>query len=156
MRYIKPFNENKDNFEEELKDFCETNLAYLLDEGGKVEVHTFESTTLLHINITDSTSHTSIPKIEKLWSNIKDHMIPFLTRLKNNYQFEQRSFSGVRYEVQLKAAILDDPFHFVNVPFKIEDLINDNNPLSIKVRHFQQSHLEDLLISDFQFFIENK
>ena len=65
MKYLKPFNEN--NNEDDLRDFCETNLAYLLDEGGKVEVHTFESNTLLQINITNST-----------WSNIKDHMIPFL------------------------------------------------------------------------------
>jgi hypothetical protein len=145
MRYIKPFNENVDNFE--LKDFCETNLAYLLDEGGKVEVHTFESDTLLQINITNST-----------WSNIKDHMIPFLIRLKNNYQIEERPSSGFKYGVQLKAAIWDypAPLHFANFPFKMEDLIKDNNPYSIKVRHFNQVHLEDLAISDFQFFIKNK
>jgi hypothetical protein len=159
MKHLKPFNESKENFVEELKDFCETNLAYLLDEGGKVEVHTFESDTLLQINITNST-----------WSNIKDHMIPFLTRLKNNYQIEERPSSGFKYGVQLKAAIWDypgkkfyndsrtgpPPLHFANFPFKMEDLIEDNNPYSIKVRHFDQVHLEDLAISDFQFFIKNK
>jgi len=148
MKYLKPFNESTDdNFVEEVRDFCETNLAYLLDEGGKVEVYTFESDTLLHINITDST-----------WSNIKDHMIPFLTRLKNNYQIEERPSSGFKYGVQLKAAIWDypAPLHFANFPFKMEDLIKDNNPYSIKVRHFNQVHLEDLAISDFQFFIKNK
>ena len=147
MRYIKPFNESKENLIEELKDFCETNLAYLLDEGGKVEVHTFESDTLLLINITNST-----------WSNIKDHMIPFLIRLKNNYQIEERPSGGFKYGVQLTAAIWDypAPLHFANFPFKMEDLIKDNNPYSIKVRHFDQAHLEDLVISDFQFFIKNK
>ena len=145
MKHLKKFNENVDTFE--LKDFCEANLAYLLDEGGKVEVHTFGSDTLLQINITNST-----------WSNIKDHMIPFLIRLKNNYQIEERPSSGFKYGVQLKAAIWDypAPLHFVNFPFKMEDLIKDNNPYSIKVRHFDQAHLEDLAISDFQFFINNK
>jgi hypothetical protein len=32
MRYLKPLNENTDNFKEELQEFCELNLAYLLDE----------------------------------------------------------------------------------------------------------------------------
>jgi hypothetical protein len=147
MKYLKPFNESKEIFVEELKDFCETNLAYLLDEGGKVQVYTFENETLLHIDINNST-----------WSNIKDHMIPFLIRLKNNYHIEERPSSGFKYGIQLKAAIWDypEPLHFVNFPFKMEDLIKDNNPYSIKVRHFDQAHLENLVISDFQFFIKNK
>ena len=35
MKYLKPFNEDilSDKFPEELQDFCETNLAYLIDEG---------------------------------------------------------------------------------------------------------------------------
>ncbi len=39
MKHLKPFNEAVgDTFKEELKDFCETNLAYLLDDGGEIEV----------------------------------------------------------------------------------------------------------------------
>ena len=33
MKYLKPFYENTENFKEELLDFCESNLAYLLDEA---------------------------------------------------------------------------------------------------------------------------
>ena len=36
MKHIKPFNESKENLKEELQDFCETSLAYLLDNGYNV------------------------------------------------------------------------------------------------------------------------
>ena len=37
MKYLRKFFESiDDDFENQLKDFCETNLAYLLDEGYKL------------------------------------------------------------------------------------------------------------------------
>jgi hypothetical protein len=33
MKHLKRFNENKENFKEDLQDFCEKNLAYLLDDS---------------------------------------------------------------------------------------------------------------------------
>ena len=156
MKHIKPFNENKENLKEELKDFCETNLAYLLDEGGKVEVHT--ETTFLNGRVKISITNSS-------WSNIKDHMIPFLTRLKNNYHIEGFGDSLQKNGILIKG--FDSPPNprfpslQVNIyPFSIEDLIKDNNPSSINLTAtFSPKKiikLEDLTISDFQFFIKHK
>ena len=39
MKHIKRFNEALDeNFREELQDYCELNLAYLLDEGTEIKI----------------------------------------------------------------------------------------------------------------------
>jgi len=145
MKHIKRFNEN--NNEDDLKDFCETNLAYLLDECGEVRVNTEGKTTLVKISINNSN-----------WVNIKDHMIPFLIRLKNNYHIEERSFGIDKDGVLLNAAILglENPSQFKKVPFTVEDLIKDNNPYSVKSSriHPDQVQLEDLVISYFQFFVK--
>lgn len=78
MKYLKLFNENTDNFKEELQDFCELNLAYLLDEGTEIQIM-FEGYEGLHqIRI--------LLDEAKPWDDIKDHMIPFLTRLQNKYE----------------------------------------------------------------------
>ena len=153
MRYLKPFNESTDdNFAEDLKEFCELNLAYLLDDG-EVIVDTEGKTTLVKISITNSVFFLGAP-----WSNIKDHMIPFLIRLLKNYHIEERSFGIDKDGVLLNAAILDleNPLQFKKVPFTVEDLIKDNNPYSVKTRTVfpTQVHLEDLVISYFQFFVK--
>ena len=78
-KHLKPFNESKENLLEELQDFCETNLAYLIDEGTEVDITNtgpFNGIGLYEIRITSN---------YKEWSSIKDHMIPFLTRLQNKY-----------------------------------------------------------------------
>lgn len=73
MRYIKRFNEN--NNEEDLQDFCETHLAYLLDD---------EDFTLLVDDINDDDDTGSI-RLENYkgfkWNDIKDYFIPFLKQL---------------------------------------------------------------------------
>ena len=89
MKHLKPFNESvDDNFTEELKDFCENNLAYLLDEaelqivespGGWHELH------LIRILLNEP----------KRWDEIKDHMIPFLTRLVRKYEISNQPFRNL-------------------------------------------------------------
>jgi hypothetical protein len=92
MKHLKRFNEDMDNhqqvFKEELRDFCETNLAYLLDDaelrivespGGWSELH------LIRILLNEP----------KRWVEIKDHMIPFLTRLDNKYEISNQPFRNL-------------------------------------------------------------
>ena len=78
MKYLKLFNETVENFKEELQEFCELNLAYLLDDGTEIQIM-FEGYEDLHqIRI--------LLDEAKPWDDIKDHMIPFLTRLQNKYE----------------------------------------------------------------------
>lgn len=78
MKHIKLFNETKDN-EDDLKDFCEINLAYLLDnEDFKLNVdyfhdHTQGGTYRGQIRLENNN--------EFKWDDIKDYFIPFLIQL---------------------------------------------------------------------------
>lgn len=136
MKYLKSFNENTENFKEELLDFCESNLAYLLDEaelqvipnaGGWSELH------LVRILLDEP----------KNWNEIKDYMIPFLTRLIAKYEisnlpFRNQAFPGKTIkskveDIRLYIALGDDRPNtneiYPNVSFlkvQIKDLINDN------------------------------
>jgi hypothetical protein len=89
MKYLKPFNENTDNFKEELKDFCETGLAYLLDDGGEVKIY---HDRIVIISVFDRYDESVYSP--KTWSQLKDHLIPFLIRLTNKYEINTSYYSG--------------------------------------------------------------
>jgi hypothetical protein len=77
MRYIKRFNE--DNNEEDLKDFCETHLAYLLDD------YNFELNVESFHDHTQGGIYRGQIRLENdegfKWDDIKDYFIPFLKQL---------------------------------------------------------------------------
>lgn len=146
MKHLKSFNENVENLPIDLKDFCETNLAYLLDEGTKIEIIDFPDNALIEIKLPPTT-----------WEKVKDHMIPFLTRLQNNYQIIETVLGGVRYDAKVKGAIWDfpNPLEFTIIPFYVKDIIKDEDVRSLNVRHFSgQVKLDDLVIKELQFFVE--
>lgn len=76
MRYIRRYNEsNSEGLNvEQIKDFCETHLAYLMDEGLRVLVSS-QGKVMVQIRLVHN----------KTWLDIKDHIIPFLIHLKNEY-----------------------------------------------------------------------
>ena len=128
MKYLKPFNEaitwNPEEFKQELKEFCENNLAYLLDETADLYVTNVndwdeysswqEDLHKIQLNITlpFGTLGGSIPhRSPKNWNEIKDHMIPFLIRLNKEYEV----INPVHSDTTLT----------YNKKNKIEDLIND-------------------------------
>ena len=90
MKYLKPFNENVENFKEELQEFCETNLAYLLDEGTEIQIVEspggWHELHLIRILLDQP----------KRWNEIKDHIIPFLTRLDNKYEINNQPFKDTQ------------------------------------------------------------
>jgi hypothetical protein len=109
MKHLKRFNENSDTFAEELKDFCETNLAYLLDDGGKVQIY---HDTIVIISLEEP----------KEWSHIKDQVIPFLTRLSGKYEMNNNYYNtkekkNANIRITAASAIKE---------YEIEDLIEDN------------------------------
>ena len=114
MKHLKGFNESLTADEvEELKEFCEINLAYLLDEDFIVDIDSrFGTTGNVSFNLKRESGFT--------WDEIKDHFIPFLQRLSNKYVIIDRimiSFqgTGIRYNVAC-----------ANTETRVESLINND------------------------------
>ena len=83
MKYLKRFNEsNISEGIEEVKYFCENTLAYLIDEGLEVNVQEYTSGFQ---NIEQPLLISILLDEPKHWSEISDHMIPFLTLLQRKY-----------------------------------------------------------------------
>lgn len=88
MKHLKRYNESID--ENELKDFCEINLVYLLDDGFEIMIsgNNFSGGSFKSIKITnprslDDRQDGTVNYFK--WDDVKDHFIPFLTRLLNEY-----------------------------------------------------------------------
>jgi hypothetical protein len=77
MKHLKRFNES---LKEELLDFCETNLAYLIDEGFRIYVSKFDGDDFHQIMIGTSDTGNS------LWLDMKNHILPFLHFLFKDYE----------------------------------------------------------------------
>ena len=146
MRHLKRFNEDMDNheqlFKEELQDFCESNLAYLLDEELEVRVlfGTVGYRLLIELN-----------QKPRLWDEIKDHMIPFLTRLSN--QYELRSFpinnrKNVKIEVTRELEAIRQ--NWKTLYYEVNKLINDDTKSSLL---FDNNEFESY-ITEFEFLID--
>jgi hypothetical protein len=94
MKHLKRFNESFEQqmAREELQDFCETHLAYLLDEGYEVFVKEDLDSLLFSFTIPIG-GFDSVPEdCDKFkWNDIKDHFIPFLTHLNNNYEIDEKA-----------------------------------------------------------------
>lgn len=130
MKYIKSFNENTENLKEELLDLCEGSLAYLIDDGIKVDIEYNNGPEhgILANNEYGYWVTINLSENPKEWSEIKDHMIPFLTRINNKYQM--MNFMGIKRNttadiyVFLTLNQVDNIFASTQ-ELKIEQLIND-------------------------------
>ena len=85
MRYLKKFFESFD--ENVLQDFCETHLAYLLDDGYELYIGDERGKKTISITIPSDVSNEDgeYDTGEFEWNNVKDHYITFLTHLNNKY-----------------------------------------------------------------------
>ena len=77
MKHIKPFNEANvtGQFLTDLREFCEMNLVYLMDDGLQVSVSK-ASNVLIYV---------SLSTYKMRWLGLRDYVIPFFTRLSSNY-----------------------------------------------------------------------
>lgn len=101
MRYLRRFNENLFG-EEELQDFCETYLAYLLDDGFEVSVEKLYDHNRKESECTSILIRKSVDNKERLfyWSHVKDYIIPFITLLSKKYKLDRKRciwFNGIKY-----------------------------------------------------------
>jgi hypothetical protein len=120
-------------FSEDLLDFCETNLAYLMDDDTKIQI----------VESPGGWSELHLIRIlldePKRWVEIKDHIIPFLTRLDNKYEINNQPFkdtqsnrnSGLSQveDIRLNISFDDDVYRNNNGSYmtgKVKNLIADN------------------------------
>ncbi len=156
MKHIKRFNESLENYLDQLKDFCESNLVYLLDEGFQLkydtqvmhfpEIKTIKQDGDAGVNVKimcPNYRKNNLPNTH--WSEIKDYIIPFLQRLCNEYQlytyYEEKEFDQEKNEIvkEDKYVALQEENKFKY--YTLEDLIEDKLPqdkwfysLSVKVK----------------------
>ncbi len=81
MKHLRKFNES---LKEELLDFCETNLAYLLDDGFRIYVSKFEGDDFhqIMIGVISNNGYSN----NRLWLDMKNHVLPFLHFLFKDYE----------------------------------------------------------------------
>lgn len=80
MKHLKRFNESINEYD--LKDYCETHLAYLMDEGLEVKIDYYEGDLSVDLYLYQSNGHG------RPWSEIKDQIMPFLYRFNNVYEID--------------------------------------------------------------------
>lgn len=83
MKYLRKYNES---FSDDLKEFCEIHLSYLMDLGFKVDITPKPWITTGEGNYY-SLHKLSISKNGEFfsWNDIRDEFIPFYEMLKSNY-----------------------------------------------------------------------
>jgi hypothetical protein len=89
MKYLKSYNESIDNKLLELKEFSESNLAYLVDDGFEVVISSklsdfSKEENFLFINIKKYNNTNFINGLFK-WDDISDNFIPFYHILSSKY-----------------------------------------------------------------------
>ncbi len=117
MKHIKPFNESVDNLVEELKDFCETSLAYLIDDGFNISLQLRDKVKYpekQHIIMTLGMPSNSSRFTLFSWNKVKDHFIPFLQMLVKRYelildpvQSSTNGYIGFNTEIAMRYLSLD-------------------------------------------------
>jgi hypothetical protein len=85
MKHLRKFNESRiDN----LKDLCEANFAYLLDDGYELNYHA----TLPNYRAITLQKEVGFFR----WSEVKDYYLSFIKRIQNDYELDtiQRYYIG--------------------------------------------------------------
>jgi hypothetical protein len=151
MRHLKPFNEAVgDTFSQDLKDFCEMNLAYLMDEELDISIMLVRGGLGLSFKLT-----LVLDDNPRLWNDIKDHMIPFLTRLSNQYELKVSNHGDVKIEVtrDLEAARNRFPHRKTELYYQVNKLINDDTKSGLLFDNDTDDVL-DSYITEFEFLID--
>jgi hypothetical protein len=128
MKHLKRFNESVT--QEDLQDFCESSLAYLLDEGFTIKIMGGDDqfTRLPRGQFNIFLQKDNAREFFK-WDDVKDYYIPFLQLLSNRYDigsfFEEHN--GAEPNIRVRYRHRED-YSFVNVnkEFSLNRVINDD------------------------------
>jgi hypothetical protein len=124
MRYLKRFNESQSDFKEQLRDFCETHLAYLLDNGFMVEINEFEDLDGFEL-IIKKEEEDLLRNPLFTWEEVKNYIGPFVFYLDKEYELYKapekigKSEAG---DVGIVQSELDSLFE----PFNVEEIANED------------------------------
>ena len=118
MKHLRRFNESLTQDElQELKEFTESCLAYLLDEGFELDYISFdESTKCYWIDLYGSRDEEDLSR-NFSWKEVKDYYIPFVSLLRNRYTIKDQ----VYFKVQTGRRF--DEHTYIN--YTIDEIIND-------------------------------
>ena len=148
MKHLRRYNESSEDLtREEVQDFCEINLAYLMDEGLKVFVDEFGYGVILSLKDVD--------QMNRKWIDIKDQIIPFLIRLKNEYDL--KTFDWVKssptadiiFTISMKYGKDDNDGGYSDF-FTTDAVINDN------IRRDWAKFTSIYKVNQISFYIKNK
>ena len=131
MKYLVRFNEDLVN-REELKDFCEMYLAYLVDDNIKISI---VQNKILYknkgitrepicINVNGFMSYENNQAIFKTWGEVKDQFIPFIQMLNNNYNIAD-------------GKSIEFPNAGTTITFSKDEIINDVPNDNIQLRYIR-------------------
>jgi len=145
MKYIKLFEGWEDvvlyydSLLEEVKDFTEQSLAYLVDEGWEINFELNNTTKLInYMYPTDSKLVViSIENNEYIsWDSIKDKILPFFQLLERRYELEDSSRNSSRY-YRVKSykpyVIYDEECN--GICYSLEELLDTKSTKSLLLHH---------------------
>ena len=93
MKYLKRIFESKVGIDkDELMDFCEMNLAYLLDDGDfRIDIEYFDDLIGQYLVVIRLVKMVELSPGERMttmyqWQEVKDYIVPFIVQLNKNYK----------------------------------------------------------------------
>ena len=139
MIHLRKFNESVNK--EELQDFCDTYLAYLLDEGYSIEAGEigFDEYLLVLRNATKPTNvPIDSPELLFTWEEVKDQFIPFLHILSKQYTITRSIKFWVlnkKFGARAHDRVTERPFigYDYSLPMVLEDKVSLEEVVQINI-----------------------
>jgi hypothetical protein len=133
MKHLRKFNESLNK--EELQDFCDTYLAYLLDEGYSIETNEMFDEYLLVLRNENRPTDVPIDSPELLftWEEVKDQFIPFLHMLSKQYTITRSIKFWVlnkKFDRGTERPFIDYDY---NLPMILEDRVSLEEVVQINI-----------------------
>ena len=137
MKHLKKFNESMKR--EELQDFCETYLAYLLDSDFSIEYlgrkshamnykeapgnKDLDDSEIISLKKGHRTDSVAIgdPSLIFSWDEIKDHFIPFIYMLSKQYTITNCKLWNLNRKFNMDK---DDRF-FIDYDYNLSQILED-------------------------------
>jgi len=152
MKHLRRFNESLDydslRVEDDFQDYCEENLAYLIDDGMKVTIDWF---------VYDKKNHWKghevyLNDINKPWIEIKDQIIPFFIRLNKQYNL------GLIYndEDWTVGFGLEDDTYYYDVNEIIDEGVGYDNEYDGTNNYDDTLNREGVIVNHIVFYVKSK